>query len=700
MTEQPVQYIVPFITAVVVLGTLLQALQLIKRPRTSFHKFIGVLLSFQALSLLADGIGIVDDRRYLFWRQAAFSGELMLPGLFAFVVVSFLKGSSDSTFQSRWYIRAWAYISLGIGLLGYFGSQDSSHVLINRLSGETEIFISSVWQVCYVFILLGMTVALSQFEQIYRLLTDSERYRTKMCFVGLGSIAFYEIYQSGQVLLTPGTHFQHVLLRSLTTAVATVFIALGWRRSRKAFSRVKISAELAYGSASMILVGAYLIAIGFAWSWVENSNLPDRSLLAGSIGFLAILAVVLVALSRSWQIRARQFLAKHIIRSKHDYRSKWLEVTDSFAGTRSMDEILDSLLAVLGKTFSAGLMSIWMLYDSDKRLHCVRTINSQGPWDSLGTDNVLIQRLETGNEPLDPCRLLQNGDASLASFLNRTHARLCVPIKAQGMLGAMIVLGAQEGKSSYEDDDIELLRMIAHHVGVLLSHARLAEMAAASAELEAFHRFSAFCLHDIKNLAARLSLVVQNAEIHGANPDFQRSAMQTVSSTVDRMMTLMSKLSSRSWQGTALEEVDLCAMVQECLHSDTLRIRSAVRAAQPGPVTILGDRLEVFQLVLNLVLNAQQAGATELTVDIQRREKENDVLLTVQDNGPGIPEAQLRTIFHPLQTTKLDGLGIGLFQCRQTVERHGGSIRMQSMLGEGTLVTINLPAFSRAQESA
>lgn len=261
----------------------------------------------------------------------------------------------------------------------------------------------------------------------------------------------------------------------------------------------------------------------------------------------------------------------------------------------------------------------------------------------------------------------------------------------------MMVLGAQDGARAYESDDVELLRMIAHHVGVLLSQARLAEQATASAELEAFHRFSAFCLHDIKNLAARLSLVVQNAEVHGANPEFQRSAMQVVAKTVDRMTMLMSKLSARSWEASGFEDVDVCAIIRDCLQSDALSMTVTVRSPEQDRLTISGDQLEFFQLILNLLLNAQQAGASEATIEVARGQKGQEVVVLVSDNGPGIPEEQQRLLFQPLKTTKRQGLGVGLFQCRQVVERWGGSIRIRSMIGQGTCVFMSFPGVSASE---
>ena len=106
-------------------------------------------------------------------------------------------------------------------------------------------------------------------------------------------------------------------------------------------------------------------------------------------------------------------------------------------------------------------------------------------------------------------------------------------------------------------DDLDLLRAIAHHAGVLLAQARMAEDRQAAAELDALNRFTAFYLHDFKNLAARLSLVAQNAAKHGEDPEFRAQAMKTVGRTAEEMGELLAQLSRRSPAHGRVAEVDL-----------------------------------------------------------------------------------------------------------------------------------------------
>jgi len=67
------------------------------------------------------------------------------------------------------------------------------------------------------------------------------------------------------------------------------------------------------------------------------------------------------------------------------------------------------------------------------------------------------------------------------------------------------------------------------------------------------------------------------------------------------------------------------------------------------------------------------------------------VVVTVADTGPGVEPEELRTLFQPFRTTKEGGLGIGLFQCKRILEAHRGTIHIESEVGRGTSVRIELP---------
>ena len=114
------------------------------------------------------------------------------------------------------------------------------------------------------------------------------------------------------------------------------------------------------------------------------------------------------------------------------------------------------------------------------------------------------------------------------------------------------------------------------------------------------------------------------------------------------------------------------------LHSDAL-IRGVIvlRELDHDVPMILGDRIQLQQVVLNLLLNAFDAMREGLSRDriviVRSRRVDADVLVTVSDRGPGIPPEDMDRLFEPFRSTKPGGLGMGLSISRSIVASHGGT---------------------------
>ena len=97
-------------------------------------------------------------------------------------------------------------------------------------------------------------------------------------------------------------------------------------------------------------------------------------------------------------------------------------------------------------------------------------------------------------------------------------------------------------------------------------------------------------------------------------------------------------------------------------------------------------------MIINLALNAsesseEEGGAVKIRTGVNGR-----AFLVIQDYGCGMTEEYISTkLFKPFETTKVNGFGIGVYQCRQIVEAHGGEMHVMSKLGEGTTFTVWLP---------
>ena len=114
----------------------------------------------------------------------------------------------------------------------------------------------------------------------------------------------------------------------------------------------------------------------------------------------------------------------------------------------------------------------------------------------------------------------------------------------------------------------------------------------------------------------------------------------------------------------------------------------------PGCDEILADRVQVEQVLINLVRNAMEAMAGSQRKELTIASAPTDpsmVKVSVSDTGPGFDETMLASLFQPFVTSKKHGMGVGLSICRTIVEAHGGSIWAESNPGGGASVVFTLP---------
>jgi PAS domain S-box-containing protein len=132
------------------------------------------------------------------------------------------------------------------------------------------------------------------------------------------------------------------------------------------------------------------------------------------------------------------------------------------------------------------------------------------------------------------------------------------------------------------------------------------------------------------------------------------------------------------------------------VHTDTI-LRNVVIDLDLSPELprVHGDRVQLQQVLLNLVLNGMEAmgpNGEERRIVIQTRQGDGAVCVAVRDNGLGIPEDKLPRVFETFYTTKSAGMGMGLAISRSIVETHGGKIRAENNPDRGATFSFTLPA--------
>jgi signal transduction histidine kinase len=151
----------------------------------------------------------------------------------------------------------------------------------------------------------------------------------------------------------------------------------------------------------------------------------------------------------------------------------------------------------------------------------------------------------------------------------------------------------------------------------------------------------------------------------------------------------------------SLQPLDLAEEAGEVLRlvrGDLLRIGVVATAELPaGLPPALGDRVQIQQVILNLITNACDAVGSETPADrriVVRAEADGgaDVRVSVSDRGPGIPAEAADRLFEPFFTTKPDGMGLGLAVCRSIISAHGGRLWASANSDRGATFCFSLPA--------
>jgi putative PEP-CTERM system histidine kinase len=411
--------------------------------------------------------------------------------------------------------------------------------------------------------------------------------------------------------------------------------------------------------------------------------------------FLFVAGLLLLSLLFSGQLKARLrvFISKHFFNYKYDYREQWLHLIAMLSEDSSIP-LRERVTRAVAQIVESPAGVLWQL----KEKHYVPTFTWNLPFP------------EGVSEPMQSsflCFLREHewiveegaeGSAAHAvtapSWLgNFKNPWLIVPlIHRESLIGFLVLARSQAGITlGWEDRD--LLRTAGRQAASYLAYQEAAERLAEAQQFAAFHRFSAYVVHDLKNLIAQLSLLVRNAAHHKHNPKFIDDAVQTIEHAVKRMQRLMGQLRSAG-ESEQRESFDLVTLARELVkHYATQRPLPELEGGDGGPIRIWANRERFSTILGHLVQNAQEATPAKGRVILRVKEEKGLAQVEVEDTGQGMePEFVRERLFRPFDSTKgLTGMGIGVFEVREYLHAIGGEIEVRSTPGKGTCFVLRMP---------
>ncbi|HET9132475.1 MAG TPA: ATP-binding protein, partial [Terriglobia bacterium] len=261
------------------------------------------------------------------------------------------------------------------------------------------------------------------------------------------------------------------------------------------------------------------------------------------------------------------------------------------------------------------------------------------------------------------------------------------------LVGVMTLNDDRVGHEALSAEDFVLLETLAAQLASSLLNLKLSARLRQAGEIVAFQTVSTFFVHDLKNLASRLSLTMENLPEHFDDPEFRADALRVISGSVANIDEMCGRLAMLKQNiELRLTQSDLCKLVSITLEEFKSNLRAHLEQdLQPVPQTMM-DPDQIHKVLTNLVLNANEAVNGDGVIRVATTSEHNTVAFSVKDNGCGMSEKFIDdSLFRPFQTTKKKGLGIGLYHCKLIVEAHRGRIEVNSTVGKGTEFRVILP---------
>jgi PAS domain S-box-containing protein len=209
-------------------------------------------------------------------------------------------------------------------------------------------------------------------------------------------------------------------------------------------------------------------------------------------------------------------------------------------------------------------------------------------------------------------------------------------------------------------------------------------------------------LHPIATARNNARAGMRFLEMNPPNLDEVREALGCVVRDADRAKDIVGRIRNQIKRAPSRKErFDLNEAVNEVI----VMVRSAITKSgisvsthlMDGLVPVQGDRVQLQQVLVNLILNAVEAmssvedGTRELSIKTEQSQT-GGILVAVHDSGPGVDPLNLERVFEPFYTTKTSGIGMGLSICQTIINGHGGRLWMSANEPRGAVFQFTLPA--------
>lgn len=541
-------------------------------------------------------------------------------------------------------------------------------------------------------------IGLLALENLYRNAEPKVRWAIKYFCFGLGTILGFDIFFYSDAALLGRANMTFFDARGFVNALAVPLLAIAVSRATLWEIDIHVSRAAVFHSAALVVSGVYLICMAAAGFYLKEFGGEWGGILQILFLASALLILIIIFSSSSFRAKVKVWISKHFFSYKYDYREEWLRfirtVTSAETGIGLHDRILRSLADII--QCDAG--GLWVLRREDDAYLPTALWHMGKRRPAVPAGSALVAFLEETHwiVNLDEYRQApaRYRNVLLPDWISdNERVWLIVPLIYRDSLQAFMVLGDPRAQRAVDWEDFDLLRTVGHQAASYLAEQQAMNELSDARRLQDFNRRSAFIIHDIKNVVSQMSLMMQNAERFGDNPEFQKDMLATVSNSVARMKDLLERFRSvQDEDGVGAADLIALSVALRQVAKNWRRQKDDLKVEIDDTTTLLVDREKFVSVLDHLLQNAIEAAGTDGGVTLRQIAAGDEIVIEVEDDGPGMDQEYVEAhLFRPLDSEKETGYGLGAYQTRQLVREMGGRLDVVSERGRGTTMRVILP---------
>jgi len=668
---------------------LLFGIQLIRINKSEFGLITVIAV---AMSLFWAGYTVFILQNDTFYIQDVFPIELLrnLAWYFLLSVLISKQQFDDAYYFLKASRKAWVLLTIMLSIIIVEFSADIRYPLQQLIGFDFRPIVHIG------FALIGLILI----EQLYRNAQQEQRWAIKFICLGLAAIFIIDFVFYSKSLLFHQLDDLLWQLKGIVSVIVAPLLAISFHRLSEYQVKIQVSNKIIFHTTVLLGAGVYLLIMSMVGYYIKIYGGNWGSIAQISFIFLAIILLMIFFVSGKIRAITKVFFSKHFYQHRYDYRAEWIKLSKKIAELDNLDDLSHLIVRTMANIVDCSGGGLWVKnHQGDFYLTAGIALGEHSK-QLIYKKESIIEFLSNKQWIIDFVEYFNDPDVYAGIGLNQWHSEfndiwLIIPLVQKKNLEGFVVLTQARVSRQIDWEDYDLLKTDAMELANALALTRISDALSRSRQFEAYNRFSAFLVHDLKNLVAQISLIVKNSEKHKRNPEFIDDSIETLQNVVSKIDHILTQLKKGNQPEEANQlKVNLAKIIADVVlqqASNNPIVTSKLETADE--YWVLAEKEQLTAILGHLVQNAQEATDDKGSVTIELSKTKAIIEIKITDSGCGMDEKFIQQrLFRPFDTTKGNaGMGIGVYEAQQYITQQSGQIHVDSQLGQGTTFLITLP---------